>query len=94
MKLTGGILVEVVETFDTQQCSECFHRNRIGNANIYSCSNRHCLLKAYRDESSWTTLKKSLIRLLGSRDKRLVVVDQVVDQVVVEGIVADGANKI
>lgn len=69
MKNTGGTLVTIVESYDTQQCSECFHRTHVGNSDVYSCSYYKCRLKAYRDDSTWTTLKKVLIRLLECRRK-------------------------
>ena len=69
MKLTGGRVIRCYEAFDTLTCSECFYRLHPGIKKIYSCCNINCKFKGYRDESGWTTLKRSLIRILDAFDK-------------------------
>lgn len=69
MKLTGGKIIDCYEFDDTGNCSECFGKHHPGIKKIYSCCNPKCKFKGYRDESGWTTLKKTLIRILDAHDQ-------------------------
>jgi hypothetical protein len=67
LALRGHQIIAVHESNDTKTCSECFNEHHPGKSKEYHCCNWKCKFKGYRDESSVTTSKRTVTRLLEYR---------------------------